>query len=679
MRIIIGLLSGILITVSAAASSEAGIVRHVNRTDATCGGHSPCYGSIQAAVNAAQTGDTVQIQAGSYVEQVGVIAKNASVTNPASRILIQADPSAPAGSVVLHGAVSQCANGHAILIRQSRFVTIRGLTVTGAGGAAIALAGGGDRNVAVHIERNQIAGNGGTGCDGGITIGAGNVGTLIVNNLVLANGRNGIATLDGEGGPHTLVQNTIHGNGWNGISATRSHVFLLINNAITGNGVQTGSTGGRVGVRRETAPLPLAIVLRNNLICGNRLGEIAGPVLDGVDGANLTPSGTEGPGVAASPGCDNPATVYRGLSGADHTSGTLDDDPTPAPASPLVDRGLDPRTVLTPDLNTRFEADYFNESVRPVAGSAGGPARFDIGSTEARSDAQPPALVFQAPAANAHLRGTVTVQVLATDAGGAVATVALRADSQELTASFAPPLPSSPVTATASWNTATVPDGIHTVTASATDRAQQVTTASRTVLIDNTPPDTQITGGPVDTVSQPLATFAFTGTDNLSPVGGLTFAWRLDGGAFTPFAAATSATLSALGTGSHAFEVKARDLAGNEDPSPARRTFSVTGGVTVTITEPAAGATVPSGVRLVRGTVAPGGIDAGVTVNGVVAARQGSSFAAMVPVTAPSATLSAVATTESGARLPMPSRYPCRTSARTLWRSALILGQEACR
>ena len=109
VRVISGLLYFVLFTVSAIATSEAGTIRHVNRTDAGCGGQSPCYGNIQAAVNAAQPGDTVQIQAGTYVEQVSVTAKNAGATSPASRIVIQADPSAVVGSAVLHGAVNQCA------------------------------------------------------------------------------------------------------------------------------------------------------------------------------------------------------------------------------------------------------------------------------------------------------------------------------------------------------------------------------------------------------------------------------------------------------------------------------------------------------------------------------------------------------------------------------------------
>ncbi|MEX2222940.1 MAG: Ig-like domain-containing protein [Candidatus Rokuibacteriota bacterium] len=648
MRIISGLLYFFLLSASAVATSEAGTVRHVNRTDGTCAGLSPCYGSIQAAVNVAQPGDTVRIQPGIYVEQVSVVAKNAGATTPASRIVIEADPAAPVGTVVLHGPIGQCTNGHALRIQQSRFITVRGLTITGAGGAAIALGGNGGPNLAVQIERNRIVGNGGPGCDGGITIAAGNVGTVIVNNVIAANGRNGIATVDGEGGLHALVQNTIHGNGWNGVSATRGHVFLVVNNAITGNGTQTGSTGGRVGVRREPAPLPLAIVLRNNLICGNRLGEIAGPVLDRTDGANLTPTGAEGPGVTASPGCADPARLYRGLAGADHAPSTLDDDPTPAPASPLIDRGLDPRTLLTPDLNARFEADYFDESVRPFAGSAGGSARFDIGAAEARRDAQPPTVGFQAPAVNAHLGGAVTVQAQATDTGGAVAAITLLVDGQQLPASLSPGPPAAAIIATAPWDTATAADGIHTLTVAATDQAQNAATATRTVIVDNTPPDTQITEGPTDTISGPSTTFTFAGTDNLSPAAGLVFAWRLDSGAFTPFGPATSVSLSDPGAGSHTFEVRARDQAGNEDPTTARRSFAVAGGPAVTITEPVAGTTVPSGVLLVRGTVAPGGIAVGVTVNGVVAAREGSSFAAMVPVTAPSITLTAVATTESG-------------------------------
>jgi len=631
-----------------AGTSAAATVRHVNRTDVGCGGHSPCYGSIQAAVNAAQPGDTIQIQAGAYVEQVNIESKNAAARSESSRIVIQSDPAAPVGSVVLHGVVHQCAGGHAIRLQQSRFISIRGLTITGAGGAGIALLGGSNQNTAIRIERNRIMGNGGPECDGGITIAAGNMGTLILNNAIIANGRNGIATVDPEGGPHTIVQNTIHGNGWNGVSATRAHVLLLVNNAITGNGTQADSTGGRVGVRRETAPVPVAptIVLRNNLICGNRLGEIAGPVLDGIDGANLTPTGAEGPGVTASPGCDDAAVVYRDLAGADDRVNTLDDDPTPAPASPLVDRGLDPRTPLTPRLNPRFEADYFGESARPVPRTAGGVPRFDIGAAEARLDAQPPTVAFQAPAANAHVRGTVTVRAQASDSGG-VAVLTMRADSQPLTASLDPSPPAATITATAGWATSTVADGAHTLTAAATDGAQNTATATRTVLVDNTPPDTQITGGPDGPITGSGATFTFAGTDNVTPPAGLTFAWRVDAGEFTPFATAASATLSGLIAGPHAFEVKARDQAGNEDPTPARRSFTVPS-LEVAIAEPVANATVPSGALLVRGTVASGGTEVGVTVNGVVAAMQGGSFAAMVPVTAPSVALAAVAATQSG-------------------------------
>lgn len=95
--------------------------------------------------------------------------------------------------------------------------------------------------------------------------------------------------------------------------------------------------------------------------------------------------------------------------------------------------------------------------------------------------------------------------------------------------------------------------------------------------VDVLDPETAITAGPAegDTLSVASAAFDFTGTDDKSPVDSLRFAYRVDAGSYSPFSLTTTATLTALADGPHTFEVKARDLAGNEDPTPAARTFIV--------------------------------------------------------------------------------------------------------
>src|SRR5262249_60579237 len=84
-----------------AAARAQGITRYVNPTDPTCGGQAPCYATIQAAVNAALAADTITLQAGTYREQVSITGKNSASTSASDRIIIQADPAAPLGSVVL--------------------------------------------------------------------------------------------------------------------------------------------------------------------------------------------------------------------------------------------------------------------------------------------------------------------------------------------------------------------------------------------------------------------------------------------------------------------------------------------------------------------------------------------------------------------------------------------------
>ena len=69
----------------------------------------------------------------------------------------------------------------------------------------------------------------------------------------------------------------------------------------------------------------------------------------------------------------------------------------------------------------------------------------------------------------------------------------------------------------------------------------------------------------------------------------------------------------------------------------------------VQITEPSPGSTVTADSVLVRGLVDAGGLEVGVTVNSSPAAVVGNTFAAIVPVTPETTTLTAVATTVGGA------------------------------
>ena len=206
--------------------------------------------------------------------------------------------------------------------------------------------GGNNGNQEIHIELNRIFGNGSNSCNGGITIARGNPGTLIVNNLLYGNGRNGIAFEDADGGPHYIVNNTIYGNQWNGIDVARNHTVTIANNIINKNGTASGSTGGRFGVRRESSnnPQPAGIKLRNNLVCGNMLGEINGPMLDPrIPGFHT--AGKRRGGVGALAGCDLSANLFESLNGPDNLPNTPDDDFSLRENSLAIDVGMDPRTL----------------------------------------------------------------------------------------------------------------------------------------------------------------------------------------------------------------------------------------------------------------------------------------------------------------------------------------------
>ena len=122
----------------------------------------------------------------------------------------------------------------------------------------------------------------------------------------------------------------------------------------------------------------------------------------------------------------------------------------------------------------------------------------------------------------------------------------------------------SPITYTGLYN------GSHTFHVWAIDAAgnYDTSTANYTWTVDTNPPETSITGKPAATTNSTTAEFTFTSVD-----GAASFECKLDTAAFAVCTSPISYT--GLGNGSHTFAVRAKDAAGNYDPSPATVTWSI--------------------------------------------------------------------------------------------------------
>ena len=97
--------------------------------------------------------------------------------------------------------------------------------------------------------------------------------------------------------------------------------------------------------------------------------------------------------------------------------------------------------------------------------------------------------------------------------------------------------------------------------------------ASFDSIPDTIPPQTAITGGPSGETTDSAPTFSFTSSEP-----GSTFTCRLDDG--PAIACGSPYSTGTLAAGAHTFSVFARDSAGNADPTPATRGFTITAPIT---------------------------------------------------------------------------------------------------
>jgi len=188
-------------------------------------------------------------------------------------------------------------------------------------------------------------------------------------------------------------------------------------------------------------------------------------------------------------------------------------------------------------------------------------------TVQAAGDTTPPTVSWTKPANGQTISGTLddpTCEAAASDAGG-IDRIEFYADGTLLNTERTAPY-------TCTWDTTKVSNGSHTLRATAYDAAGNSRSADITVTVSNvadtTPPDTTIDSGPSGTSSSASASFGFSASE-----AGSTFQCRLDGSAWA--ACSSPKAYASLADGSHTFDVRATDAAGNTDGSPASRTWTV--------------------------------------------------------------------------------------------------------
>jgi hypothetical protein len=300
------------------------------------------YGSIQAAINASQNGDTVLAAEGTYFENINFSGKNIIV---ASRYLLDNDPSHILNTVIDGSSPSQPDSASCVRIVSGEDSTavLAGFTLTGGTGtkwvdehgAGIYREGGGilitlssptiKNNLIINneaVDRTGVTSAGGGG------IRAGDSNAHIYNNIIANNkGHYGAGVVwnyaAGEMKNNIIINNSGGEDfGGGGIWTLAMGATVIENNVIAYNSV-TGS-GGNKGKGGGILIWSTTIEAKNNIIWGNTQttgGQIA-----------LTSGGT--------------ATItYSDVEGGFTGDGNIDQDPLfgemylPGSDSPCIDAG----------------------------------------------------------------------------------------------------------------------------------------------------------------------------------------------------------------------------------------------------------------------------------------------------------------------------------------------------
>ena len=198
--------------------------------------------TIQAAINAANNGDTVIVAPGTYVENINFNGKAITVTSSGGPSVTTIDGGA-------NGSVVKFSTGETASSVLSGF-TIRNGLQDGFSGGGIYISSASPTITGNLITANHAA----VGC--GIYVDSGS--PLIQNNTITGNDQTGAGD-GGQGGGGILVY---------GSSGSPTNP-QIIGNTITNNSVAVGGDGGGISVGYYSSPLIQGNLIQGNQACGS--------------------------------------------------------------------------------------------------------------------------------------------------------------------------------------------------------------------------------------------------------------------------------------------------------------------------------------------------------------------------------------------------------------------------
>ena len=499
------------------------------------------YGTISAAVAAATSGDTINVQAGTYTNDFPSQINGLTIQGVGGIVKLVATTQPPNGKAILDVA------GNTTL----RNLDISGVTVPDGNGAAIRYEGG----------------------------------NLVIQNTAIHGNQDGILGASDPSGTISIDGSEIYGNGTSTGSTHNIYIGDIATFTLTNSYIHDANTGHEIKSRAET-----------NIITNNRIEDgssSASYQIDLPNGGNATISGNV---IQKSANSGNHVTIAYGEEYDPNstiperklnagTAVTLSNNTFVSDQAGAYVVWDKTGAAVAASNNTTYNysqidkagfvsgSGFMSTGTRPTLDTSSPihqPGNTSGGTTTPTPppDTTPPSLSVTETASGITNRPSETISGSAADSGSGVAKIEI----YDFTSGRTVDLGTASLTNGAfSFAIANLADGAHSFSAIATDRAGNATksiSAGATLTVDTTAPTltaTETTSGTTTKTSNLIsgtATDAGTGLSRVEvydTTGGRT----VDLGAATLNGTAWSFTTNNLATGSHAFSAIATDNAGN--------------------------------------------------------------------------------------------------------------------